>query len=322
MTTKVWIPTAPVGYTGTSTNAQQAAWIEDFRQSLIDIGLVQTADSGQFTVGTYSTVSAGTNNTSGTYDVDAYLIFRFNDALQATAPIFIKIEICKGGGSVSNGYSVVLRVTVGTGSDGVGNITGPTAQIRNNHGSTSGPYILVAHQSWASYSTEKGFLAMMYAPGNAYTSSSVVNNSISFFVERIPDANGAPTAQGFTLWRDPTTTTTRSGTDYNSVDPLNGITVLTPSGPSYSSGGTSIPYFATMNFYPVDQFMIPAYHLTPVPVRSNGLVMLKKSVVTKGTEIDAVNYGVTPSHYVVMDQDCCTRPNPANTEGVIAFLFE
>lgn len=321
MTTKVWIPTAPVGYTATSTNAQQAAWIEDFRQSLIDIGLVQTADAGQFTVGTYTTVSAGTNSTAGSYDIDAYFIFRFNDALQATAPIFIKVEICKGVGSPANGYAVVLRVTVGTGSDGAGNITGPTALIRNNHGSASSAFALVYNQSWASYSASAGFLGMVYCGGSG-VSSGTMYNSISFFVERIPDANGEPTAQGFTLWRDPTLQTSRSGLDYTSVDPINGITVLTPSGVTYASGGTSIPYFATMNFYPVDQFMIPAYHLTPSPVRSAGLAMVKKGVVTLGTEIDAVNYGVTPTHYVVMNENSCIRPNPVNTEGVIAFRFE
>lgn len=321
MTTKVWIPTAPVGYTSTSTNAQQAAWIEDFRQSLIDVGLVQTADSGQFTTGTYSTVAAGTNNAASSFDVDAYLIYRFNDTLQATAPIFIKIEICKGVGAAAVGYLPVLRVTVGTGSDGVGNITGPTAQIRNNNGSTSGAYFLVSAQSWASYSTTKGFFGVVFNPTN-FVNSGTQYGCLSFFVERIPDSNGAPTNQGFTLWRNSTAAPAAPGTDYSSNDSLDGTTVMTPSGATYSSGKTSIPYFASMSFYPVDQFVIPAYHLTPAPVRANGIVMMKKGVLTRGSEIDAINYGVTTSHYVVMDEYTTLRPNPVNTEGVIAFLFE
>lgn len=224
-------------------------------------------------------------------------------------------------GLAASGYLPVLRVTVGTGSDGVGNITGPTAQLRNNNGSTSGAYFLASAQSWASYSTAKGFFGIVFNPMN-FINSGTQYGTLSFFIERIPDSSGAPTDQGFTLWRNSTAATSATGSDYSGNDPMDGITVMTPAGSTYASGKTSIPYFASMSFYPVDQFMIPAYHLTPAPVRANGLVMMKKSVVTRGSEIDAVNYGVTNSHYVVMDEFTTLRPNPVNTEGVIAFLFE
>ena len=47
-------------------------------------------------------------------------VYRFNDALQSTAPLFLKFEYGTGASSVSSG----LRLTVGKSADGAGNIGG------------------------------------------------------------------------------------------------------------------------------------------------------------------------------------------------------
>ena len=52
MTTKVWIPEL-IGLQPSATSSSIATWIEDLRQALLDVGLVQTTDTGQFDSGTF-----------------------------------------------------------------------------------------------------------------------------------------------------------------------------------------------------------------------------------------------------------------------------
>ena len=91
-----------------------------------NVGLVKTSDTGQVN---WSTVNApGSANTAAGYE-----IFRFNDSLQASKPIFIKLE--HGTGSGGPGL-YALFITIGTGSDGAGNITGillARTQYANNN---------------------------------------------------------------------------------------------------------------------------------------------------------------------------------------------
>lgn len=83
---------------------------------LAAMGLVQTADSGQINWATVT--KPGTGNTSAGYE-----IWRFDDAMQATNPVYIKFEY--GMGSTLNCFG--MWVQIGTGSDGAGTLTGPTS---------------------------------------------------------------------------------------------------------------------------------------------------------------------------------------------------
>jgi len=87
---------------GLGINAQFAA-----------IGLIQAPDTGQIN---WTTVlrPAGSNVFAG------YEIWRFNDSLQATKPVFIKIEY----GSGNNAVRVGLAFTVATATNGAGTMTG------------------------------------------------------------------------------------------------------------------------------------------------------------------------------------------------------
>jgi hypothetical protein len=88
------------------------AWGARYAPAWAAAGLVQTADTGQINWATVSPSPTG-GSASG------YEIWRFNDAAQATVPMFMKIEY--GAGAVS---SPGIWVTVGTGSSGAGAITG------------------------------------------------------------------------------------------------------------------------------------------------------------------------------------------------------
>jgi hypothetical protein len=76
-----------------------ASWYPVLAGRLLAYGWVQTADTGQ-------TASGG------------YQIWKMADALQATAPVFMKIE------STASGNFPELFITIGTGSNGSGTLTG------------------------------------------------------------------------------------------------------------------------------------------------------------------------------------------------------
>lgn len=96
-----------------SSDANFRAWGSSVNAKLASMGLVNTADTGQINWTTV-TAAAGTNTAQG------YEIWRFADTLQATYPVFFKFEY--GSGSAVNNPSIWL--TVGSGSDGVGGLTG------------------------------------------------------------------------------------------------------------------------------------------------------------------------------------------------------
>lgn len=98
--------------TATFSNASDAtwrAWATIVHNAIIAAGLVNTADTGQvdFTTATRS-------------NVGRYKMYRFNDALQGTAPIFLKVDYAISPGSNTWG----LHIAAGFATDGAGNLIG------------------------------------------------------------------------------------------------------------------------------------------------------------------------------------------------------
>lgn len=147
-------------------------WISD---QLAAWGWTKTSDSGQIN---WATVTAPV----GTSAVQGYEVWSLGDALQATAPVKVKIEY----GSGSNVNWPSTWVTIGSTSDGAGNITGPQTarkQVANNSHSTTGvPSHAAGGTSWATFCIWD-------------TSTS----GWTFVMERTKDASGADTAYGFNV---------------------------------------------------------------------------------------------------------------------------
>ena len=96
-----------------STNAIFQAWGSGIDGAFTTFGWIRTSDTGQIN---WTTVPFPTIvNTS-----QGYSIFRMSDSLQGTYPCYIKIEY----GSYTAVLNPSLWITIGTGSDGAGNITG------------------------------------------------------------------------------------------------------------------------------------------------------------------------------------------------------
>lgn len=96
----------------TSTNAAFRAWGLAVSGALATCGMVKTADTGQIDWTTVAAPGAGST-------FMGYEIWRFNDSLQATRPIYFKLRY----GSGTNSGTPQLELTVGTGSDGAGTLT-------------------------------------------------------------------------------------------------------------------------------------------------------------------------------------------------------
>ena len=139
-------------------------------------GLVQTGDTGQINFGT-NTLYATTGNVAVGYE-----IWRFNDALQATAPVFIKFEYTT---STTQIGAPAMYVTIGTGSDGVGNITG-VFMART----------LVSASNMYSLSTlhfSSGAANRFWVAIGAFSQSATW---MVLSIERTHDSNGTDTAEG------------------------------------------------------------------------------------------------------------------------------
>jgi hypothetical protein len=165
-----------------SSDATFRAWGSDFSAKLALAGLVKATDTGQINWATVTRPSA--NSTAAGYE-----IWKFGDTLQATAPIFIKLEY---GSGIAASNLPQMWITVGTGSDGAGTITGQSSgrQTTGLSGGTAGSTVI----NYPSYFCHApGFL------GCAFRQGWVVPNTMGFSIVRYSDDDGTPNGEGFTL---------------------------------------------------------------------------------------------------------------------------
>ena len=159
-----------------SSDADFRTWVAEIITGLLAAGLVQTSDTGQ--INTSTVLRPGTNVVAG------YAIFRFDDTLQTTAPIYLKVEF--GTGSTTS--APLINWTVGTGSNGSGTLTGPTSGFGGR--SSTAPT-----GTRPSYFTHgEGFLCVALRVYSSATVNDVFPGSI--ILQRTVDNTGAPTADG------------------------------------------------------------------------------------------------------------------------------
>ena len=158
-----------------TTVAGFRAWITNLSQALTACGLVRATDGGQLDPAAIAYPTT-TNQMCG------YEIYRFNDTLQATKPIFLKVEY----GSSNYAYAPQIRVTVGTGTTGAGVITGPQGtQTVFVSGTPSSPNDA---QTWVSHSAGGSFVLV-------WAARAISNDpkALKFVViDRARDDTGAP----------------------------------------------------------------------------------------------------------------------------------
>lgn len=169
-----------------STDAQFRAIAQVVHDHLAATGMVQTADTGQINLTTVLRPVA-TSTAAG------YEVWRFSDSLQATAPIYLKVEY--GSGSTNVG-TFGMWLTVGTGSDGAGTLTstawpsgGTVTSRRQTGGSGSGGG--AALPTYCEYLADGSGFALLLWPSSAATAGGQL-----LAVERFRNSDGTPSGDG------------------------------------------------------------------------------------------------------------------------------
>lgn len=189
-----------------TSDANFRAWGSGIASGLQAVGLVKTSNTGQIN---WSTVTRGTA-TSGAAVSQGYEIYRLNDSLQSTQPVFIKVEYgtsVRGNSGVGGASwaAPAMWVTVGTGTNGAATLTGSvSSRIAMTHASntqTGQPSTAAATQySTCYFSGDTSSVCM--AIGIDTTIASAASGGVFFplpyllVIERTRNSSGTATADG------------------------------------------------------------------------------------------------------------------------------
>ena len=165
---------------GVPDDATFRLWGQSIGAMLTAAGLVQTADTGQIN---WTTVIRGTVTSTP----QGYEIWRFNDSLQATAPVYLKLEY--GTGQFSAASQMTLFLTIGTGTNGAGTLTGQVGVRRLLHQDNN----TVGQLNYFSGASNR--VAMVLCLNQNTTSQYCM-----FLVERTKLADGTETADGIVVY--------------------------------------------------------------------------------------------------------------------------
>lgn len=168
-----------------ATDAGFRNWVAALDTALTTVGLVHTADTGQLNPAT-ATAAATVNTAAG------YIIYRFDDTLQASKPLFLKVEYGSAGHTTAASSAPGMWLTLGTGSDGAGNITGvlmTRRQIGRAGTSTSVTGTTTASNGVASGG--EGWVSLFPWLGNPSTGMGAQATPLPYFhIERTNGGNG------------------------------------------------------------------------------------------------------------------------------------
>jgi len=283
--------TTTVDVSSFTTDAKFRTWGLAMSTAMAAAGFVKTADTGQIDWATVAKPTA-VNTTAG------YEIWRFNDTLQATAPIFIKIWYGSGG-SVASGNTPSTWLNVATGSNGSGVVTGPAvSSLQSNIGNTA-----PSNTGMVGYFCHtEGYGLMVF--GNQLVAGQYTNPGF-YVIERTRDETGAPTAKGVSISR----VYYNSATPFNQVygiDFENSVTYTTGRNP-HGALPSNAYSMATGNFVPLGRHFAPipggypligslTYFNTDIPAYTTF------DVDIMGTEHTYLTFGV-PNFGIALDTD-------------------
>lgn len=158
-------------FASNETDAAFRTWVQGLSDALTFVGIPKTTDTGQL-----DPLTITRPTTANTYK--GYEIRRFNDPLQSSAPVFIKIEV----GTSGSVDAQSIRLTAGIATDGAGNFVG-NASLPKTLGYTGG-LPTGQHTHLISGSSNRFAVAL---------GATTPLNSIFFSVERSRDNSGNPT---------------------------------------------------------------------------------------------------------------------------------
>jgi hypothetical protein len=253
-------------------------WGGAISTALATAGLVQTSDTGQIN---WTTVTnPGTTSTAYGYEV-----WRFNDSLQSTKPLFFKLEYGAGAAAATP----ALWVTTGTATDGAGTMTsasgtGTSTTSRRTIGDTTQTLTAVTGNVYIG-APDSSCIGVLAWPGYSSTWG-----GMAFFIERTRDSDGTPNGNGY-LFGSAKSLTGSAGTTTWDQRHFSGLPI-----PSQWTMGLC-PFLNDSNFTSVSDgaTLYPLPFMTGYTPRMGGpsklLVGIGKGDVTANTTFSMTHYG-------------------------------
>lgn len=259
-----------------TSDAGYRTWVAEWIAQCTAVGLVQTSDTGQ--INTATATRPGSNTDGG------YAIFRFDDSLQATAPVFVKFYF----GTAASTSAGRIRAQVGTASNGSGTLSGLGSANTDTVSQTSAPPSTVAN--YTSYITGgSGYFGIAFKAG---VSAANQLPYALFHLARTRDSTGATTGDGLiTTYR----TTLSSGPSARTIS-YSGATIY--------DGGEIQKWF--LPFYTLSSTLVggtpqvmKTYYCTPRVRPSMDLAGTLAAEIGVGVQFTATLVGSTSHNYMV-----------------------
>lgn len=299
---------------------------QDIHDALLLAGLTQTATAGQLDIAGVAALPAD----------DSYAGFReyaFSDALQATAPVILKLEFGCGAEGLAYGYgqlrSRTIRVCGTVTFKGVASRTFVWPQGHPGVGQNRTSQLTNYGTSYLSYDSAKGFLGFVYGAGSrnkphADLAGSYYGASLTIFLQRDTGANGAPNANGLAIY-SPSLPSNEQGSLWSAgVLPPAYCQYLTGSGAgaSYTTmatrvGGAEAPVIpGQVN---VQEMFYATPELKPFP----WMVTYTQNGLPEGTEFDLEVFPGTTHKFIGLGNETSIGTDQIiGQRGAIAMLFE
>lgn len=221
-----------------STDALFRVWGSAVSTALAAVGLVKTTDTGQID---WTTVVKPT----ATSQSRGYEIWRFADALQATHPVFLRLDYGSGNYAINNPG---LHVSIGTDTDGAGLLRSATGFPNTtlwSPGNPALPFVIAQNGpvfmgGGNDYSTttlnnlyvasDDGMSFMVGGWYNAAGSTYPLQTGGMMLVERTRDHDGGPNGDGLFIVKT-----------YATVAPITNILMLGRAQQYYATSGSGVP---------------------------------------------------------------------------------
>lgn len=261
--------------------------VAEFITKMTALGLVQTSDTGQ--------IDTATATRPAPPGISGYAIFRFPDS-----SLFLKFEFgpAPSAGTAGNPS---LYLTVGTGSDGAGTLTGTLSSRVNSKGTTTGASGI---STIVSTSANYGSYAYLdddrfWIVWKAFSGGSNVYPVAAFYVSKWNNSLGGVDSNGFLV---------RTGYGIGSQGAgaaayLQSVRLSPSPGIVASSGSYCIvPGNLTTSTVGSDkQYFLHAYPTTPRCIFDVGVITTINSEAPHLTTFTATPVGSTPHTYISME---------------------
>jgi hypothetical protein len=267
VTTKAWF--FPIAH---ANDANFRAWGSDLSAAFAEVGLVKTADTGQID---WVTVTRPTLNTAAGYEIWRY----------TNSSVYLKIEYGTGVGAAAPG----VWLTVGTGSNGSGTLTGTVSartSVYANNSALDNPG--TSRQSFLVY--KDGFLGFFgyrfAAGGNAVL--------MGFWVSKTTNAAGVQDSRGATVYW-------RVGT---SIPPwVQALNFQTNTALTVNTTGdfVVIPMAITSSIIGADTQCFIHWTALPLVLPNPYMATVISAEVPAGSTFTTTLIGTTPRTYIALD---------------------